>query len=273
MTAKVNVRCLGPFAVTVGPREVGPWRAGKARSLFQYLVVNRGRPVLREKLHEVLWPGSEWSPGSSSLKVAVHAVRQVLASSGLAAAPMVRLHDRGYLLDIEGIWVDAEEFESTMDSALTRSAQGDHAVALRLYRHAAQLYRGDFLDGETADWVVEHRGWIQGKALRAFTALRDDAYRRRDAGEVFGWCERILRVDPYHEPTYRVLMLTHGRLGELGRVRSWHAICVRRLREDLAVEPEAETEFVLRRFVGANHCAPVDPRLGEGGSRARVAAR
>src|SRR5439155_1310437 len=86
----------------------------------------------------------------------------------------------------------------------------------------------------------ERREWARSRALRALAALRDDAYRRREPAQVMEWCRRILRIDPYQEATYRALMLTHGRLGELGLVRGWHELCVRRLRDDLALEPVFE---------------------------------
>ncbi|MBE1489513.1 AfsR/SARP family transcriptional regulator [Plantactinospora soyae] len=275
-TAMISVRCLGPFTATLGKREIGPWRAGKARGLFQFLLVNRGRPVPRDKLHDVLWPQAPWSPGSSSLKVAVHGVRQILAGTGAdsASTAEIRFDDRGYRFQADDIWVDVEEFESAMDLAAVRAAGGDRDGALRLYRRAAELHQGDFLEGEAADWVVEHRGWIQAKALRGLTSLRDDAHARSDLAEVILWCRRILRIDPYHEATYRMLMLTHGQLGELGQVRSWHAICVRRLREDLAVEPQPETDLVLRRFLGARRRgapAEIQP-LGNWRHRVRVPA-
>jgi two-component SAPR family response regulator len=245
----VVVRCLGGFSVVTHDGPVTRWSAGKARGLFQYLVIHRERPVLRDRLHEVLWPGGPWSPRSSSLKVAVHALRQVLESPAGAPRVEVRLSEYGYLLHADDIWVDLEDFEATVDAADALDAH-DHEGALRLYRRAADLYGGDFLDGEAADWVIERREWARSKALRALTALRDDAYRRQEPAQVIEWCRRILRIDPYQEATYRALMLTHGRLGELGLVRSWHEMCVRRLREDLAVEPEPDTHQVFDRVMG-----------------------
>src|SRR5690348_10782629 len=89
--AAVVVRCLGQFAVATDGTPVTRWSAGKARGLFQYLVVHRDRPVLRDRLHDVLWPETPWSPRSSSLKVAVHALRQVLGATSANGTPRAEI--------------------------------------------------------------------------------------------------------------------------------------------------------------------------------------
>src|SRR2546429_2971538 len=75
----VTVQCLGTFAVTVRGTPIRRWQAGKARALFQYLLLRRGTPVPRGTLLEALWPDADTS---LSLRVAVHALRQILAVAG-----------------------------------------------------------------------------------------------------------------------------------------------------------------------------------------------
>lgn len=241
-TPSVAVYCLGGFSMTVDGRPVEQLRAGKTRSLFQYLLVNRGRVVLREQLYEVLWPGVEWSPDSSRLKVAVHTLRQLLKNHGASVRVLHR--DFGYVLLAENIWIDYEEFEAWFDAARAADARGDIDFALRLYRKCVGFYRGDFLAGETAQWVNEHREWTRAIALRAMNRLRVEALSKDSYDEVVLWCRRILDLDAYHEETYQMLMWVHGRSGELASVSSWYQLCCRRLREELDVEPAAATERI-----------------------------
>ncbi|WP_405996962.1 hypothetical protein [Streptomyces sp. NBC_00829] len=60
--ARAVVRCLGNVSLMGRGSPVRRWRAGKARDLFLYLLVNRGRPVDRDELHGALWPDRERSP-------------------------------------------------------------------------------------------------------------------------------------------------------------------------------------------------------------------
>ncbi|MFI6160004.1 AfsR/SARP family transcriptional regulator [Micromonospora haikouensis] len=241
--AAVTVRFLGDFAVTVDGVPVERWRAGKARNLFQFLVLNRGHVVPRERLYEVLWPDSD-TDRSTSLKVAAHALRQILGSCPGGTGVEIVYQDVGYLLRCAEICVDAEEFEAAVDAAREAERTGDTGAALAAHHRAISLYQGDFLNGETADWVDEQRQWTRAMVLRSLHHLRADAMLRDDPRAVVTWCRRILSVDPYQEEAYQNLLVVHGMLGELGQVRSWYDLCVQRLRDGLDVGPTGRTRQI-----------------------------
>ena len=251
-TAAVTARCLGRFSLTLCGEPVERWRAGKTRSLFQYLLVHRGHLVQRDRLHQVLWPDARRSQNSSSLKVAMHALRQILAvpSTG-GGEPVARIlqQDHGYVFHADDIWVDLEQFEAYAEMGQVAEARGDYPTAVRMYRQAVELYKGDFLSGECADWIEEQREWTKATALRALDVLRDDAVAQHDFAAATGWCRRILEIDPYQEQTYQTLIYMHGCFGDLGRVKSWYELCVRRLRDDLDVEPTSGTEHLFHRAI------------------------
>jgi DNA-binding SARP family transcriptional activator len=255
----VTVHFLGEFFLTIDGRPIERWRAGKARSLFQYLMVNRNRIVVRERLYEVLWPDIEWSAGSSSLKVAAHALRQVLrigdqsrgTSAADASAVRVVHRDFGYGLYADDMWVDIDEFHARFDEGRAADEVRDTAAAMCAYRAAMELYRGDFLAGERHSWVLEQREWHKAAALRVLERLRDDALQRGDYAELIRWCQRTLEIEPYREDTYQLLMWIHGRFGERERVKNWYQMCVQRLRCELDVEPTTDTHRVFSQALQA----------------------
>lgn len=265
----VSVRLLGTFSLTIDGMPVHRWRAGKARNLFQYLLVHRGRVVLRDKLYEVLWPESAWSPSSSSLKVAMHPLRQILnVKSDGTGGYGVRIvwQDFGYALHADRIWLDVEEFEARVKAGRAADQAGDADTAMTHYAEAMDMYTGDFLAGESDDWVIEQREWCRSLALRALDRLCAGASQRGDFGEVLRWCRRVIELDPYQEQAYQLLMNVHGCFGEFGAVRRWHDMCVRRLRDELNVDPSIETMRIyncamrgdLRQATADRH-APVQP--------------
>lgn len=246
----ISVQLLGTFSLTIDGTSVNRWRAGKARNLFQYLLIRRGRVVLRDKLYEVLWPENEWAPNSSSLKVAVHALRQILdapASGATDSGVRIVREDFGYVLHADGIEIDLELFETKVNDGKAADRAGDTDTALAHYAEAMALYGGDLLTGESAGWIVEQREWCRTLALRTLDRLSRAAADRGDVGEVLDWCRQILELDPYQEHAYQLLMDAHGRAGEFGAVRRWHDICVRRLRDELDVTPSIETSRVYTR--------------------------
>ncbi|MGW0927315.1 AfsR/SARP family transcriptional regulator [Streptomyces sp. NPDC002644] len=263
--AAVRVRFLGDFELTVNGVPVRRWRAGKARGLFQYLVIHRGQTLTRDSLYEALWPGSGRSAGDSSLKVAAHGLRRVLdAHPDSSGGSGIRLHyrDFGYALDVTDLWSDVDRFQELVHTGLRAAAAGDRATARDRLRAAIALYGGEFLRGESTDWVVEQREYLRSLALRALDVLRADADEREDFPDLIEICRSTLGVDRHHEETYRALMAAHGRRGEHTCVRRWYDLCARRLRDDLAVAPSRETQRLLSAILPAPRprAVPAGPR-------------
>ncbi|MGH1553429.1 hypothetical protein ACRAWF_20095 [Streptomyces sp. L7] len=58
----LEARLLGAFRAELAGREVAEWSGNLGRSLFKYLLLHRCRPVPRELLAEVFWPGVPAAP-------------------------------------------------------------------------------------------------------------------------------------------------------------------------------------------------------------------
>ncbi len=255
----VVVRCLGTFSLTLHGKPVERWRAGKSRNLFQFLLMNRGQVMLKERLHDLLWPAAEGS-SATSLRVAVHALRRILdAESEGGNAPLhVSFEDVGYVLSGHDVWVDVDAFGAACDEGRVASARGDGEGAVAAYRRAVDLYSGDFLAQEDADWVEEVRQWNRTCLLQALSTLRDDALRRGDTDIAADLSCRTLQVDPYHEDSYRTLITEHASRGERGQAKRWYELCRRRLGE-LAVAPDRATRTALAEAVGLGPSSGMTP--------------
>ncbi|WP_176308619.1 AfsR/SARP family transcriptional regulator [Micromonospora sp. NBS 11-29] len=250
--SSVVVRTLGGFEFSAGGHEIDRWRAGKARVLFQFMLLNRGRVLSRETLYEALWPDTGWSGNSSSLKVAVHMLRAALVSQLQHACehpdadggrPSLQLvtHQLGYVLKTEGVWVDFEVFDDLIDRGRAADARGDGVEAARLFAAAMDVHRGDFLPGVDLDWAEVHRMWLRSRALLALERLVKTHLAAGDHLAVLDRCREMLAIEPLREETYRILMAVHGHLGHLSQVQRWYGICSTRLRRELKVGLDEST--------------------------------
>lgn len=248
---RTRVRFLGSFAFEVDGQPVEQWRAGKARMLFQYLFLNRGAVIPCDALRGALWPGVQ-PRSSSSLKVAAHAVRRVLQSlESDGQAPMELVHrSDGYMLTAGPAWVDIDEFNAAIRRHRQAAVEKSHEESIHWARRAMELYSGDFLAGETGDWIEDHRQWARNLALIALGELRVDALANEDWSEALRWCRRTLELDPCHEPTYQALMQLHAERGEFATVRDWYERCRHRLRVDLDMAPAERTERIRASVLG-----------------------
>lgn len=222
MTGEVLVQTLGGFALTVDGRPVTVWRAGRARAVFQYLLLHRGRTVSREQLREALWPHLGPQAAATSVKVAVHAVRRALG--GPARSGLIASTERGYQLNGEQVTADLFLFEAAVAGAADAARAGDPARSAALARTALSHYGGLLLPDDDSCWLHEHREWLRSQALRAARLL---CQRARDAGddwEVIQWSRRATQIDPDDLDSYELLVAAHHRLGLRAQAVRWDGL-------------------------------------------------
>jgi DNA-binding SARP family transcriptional activator len=241
------VCCLGHFTLAVDGVEVTSWTSGKARQLFQYLVINRNRPNPREALMEALWPNPEAVAPETSLKVAAHALRQTLKQVPDSLNLGIHTSGTGYMLSAPNLWLDVEEFQRLSAEAHALERKDDQNAALAAHRSAVALYKGPFIAELYDDWTMLRREALKDQYLLSLGRLADAAFDHRDYLGCLLDSQRLLEHDPCREDAYRRIMVCHARLGQPSRVRSWYELCVRTIRAELDGEPEPETRWIFER--------------------------
>jgi DNA-binding SARP family transcriptional activator len=120
---------------------------------------------------------------------------------------------------------------------------------MALLEEALALYRGDYLEGIYTDWPVLERGRLRDRylaSLEALARLYVNQGNLRRAMEVY---QRLLTHEPYSEVAHRELMRCYHQRGDrAAAIRQYHA-CVKILREDLGLSPDAATEAVYLQII------------------------
>ena len=247
MTAEplLTIRLFEPLRVQLGDRppidEFYPRR--KAKALFVYLYLNRGRQISKYELLADLWPEAEHAdPGR--VKHTVLVLRAALEGQRPAAGWRVILERGGsYTFNIAAPrYCDVEDFEAHLVAAQRARHAGDTQLALQHYRRCIELHSGAFLaEFRYDDWAAVEIARQQELFLQAL----EQAARLEGADGNYSRAIDLLRratlEDPLHESSYSELMRylwLEGRRTEALRT-------YQRLREVLArrleVEPQAQT--------------------------------
>ncbi|TDC63691.1 SARP family transcriptional regulator [Micromonospora sp. KC207] len=229
-TAPSSVELLGGFRITIDGRTVTNWRAGRSQALVQYLLLHRGRPVSRDTLRSALWPHLPPSAGTTSVKAAVHGARRALCPTGEGHTPVrIASVDGGYLLQTDQLWIDVASFERRITAANAALAAGDRALAAGHLRRAVEVYRGDLLPAQDAEWAVAEREWCRTRALHALRLLSDLALEAEDWWTAIRWNRRALEVDPYDPVPSAALADCHRKLGITAAALRWDELAQDRL--------------------------------------------
>lgn len=242
----VYITCLGKFQIYVDNSPLTAWKSSKSRTLLQYLINHRDRPIPRDTLVDALWPDPNAAAPTTSLKVAVHGLRTTLAAFNTSIPLTIIAHNSSYSLETYQLWLDVEEFEYCYRLGKALFARKQNEEALALFDRAAELYTGDFLEEVPDEWPVFRREGLKDQYLYVTTELAKSALSSEDYQAGILRSQQILAKDHCREDAYRMLITCHSRLGQRGRVRGWYDLCVHSLQAELDCGPAPETEEVYR---------------------------
>jgi DNA-binding SARP family transcriptional activator len=247
------VRVLGGFGVerygiAVQTTE---WQSRKARDLLKVLVARRGRPLPREVILELLWPGEDPSRAGSRLSVALSTLRAVLDPGKQFEAEHFVANDRtAAWLRLEHISVDVEVFLTSAHQGLRAVATGDAEDARPLLTTAETIYAGDFLEEDLyEDWSVVVREEARATYVSVAMALADLALSAGDHDGATRYLLRVLARDPYDERAHLHLVTALTAAGRHGEARRMYRSYCGRM-ADIDVEPAAFPNALVRPPTG-----------------------
>ena len=204
----------------------------KGLALLVYLGEARGA-VARETMATLLWPETPRETGLARLRRLLHRVELALGQSVFET-------DRTSLRwssDVE-VQLDSQLFEQACD----RGA----------FEQACLIYRGDFLAGfapeecpEFDDWAFFRREALRGRLVHALERLVQDKNAAGDHFAATVHAQRLVELDPLSEVYGRHLIRSLLLAGDRSAAERHHAALTQRLRDELGVAPEAETEALI----------------------------
>ncbi len=142
--------------------------------------------------------------------------------------------------------IDVSEFETL---CADRSAEA--------LKRVAALYSGDLLEGFDARsdrfeaWLMEERIRLRTMAISALRSLLHYSMDKHPLDEAYGVAHRLLAIDPLQEDVHRALMRIHFDDGQATLALKQFKRCEIILRNELDIEPDAETKALYREHRNA----------------------
>ncbi len=235
---RLQLRLLGGFEAQWASGAALAVPTQKAQVLVAYLALRSGETHSREKLMGLLWSTRSDEQARNSLRQALSALKKSLSAAN--PSPL-RVDRQSVALDRELIDVDTV--------ALERSVAGGTPEDLA---RAATLYRGDFLEGITVrdpagdEWLFNERERLRRLAIDALARLLIHQATHDRGEHAVATAQQLLRLDPFQEPAYRVLMRVHAEQGQRGLALKAYETCREFLERELEITPDAETEALYQ---------------------------
>jgi DNA-binding SARP family transcriptional activator/pimeloyl-ACP methyl ester carboxylesterase len=230
---RLEVQLLGFPSLRLNGRGVDlSLRRGLALIAF---LVDARTPVGRDHMVGLLWPDANADAARGRLRRTLHKI-------GVAFAADVIEADRTSLTLAPSIdaRVDAHAFEA--------------ACAAGELNQAERLYAGDFLQGLTIEgcaafeeWAFFRREALRSRLVQALERLIERDLAVGDARGAVAAATRLIGLDPLSESAQRHLIGAHLKAGDRAAAERQYRACVRLLRAELGVGPEARTQALLAK--------------------------
>lgn len=254
----MRIALAGRATLQGSDRTTAPVTLGaQAQLVLAYLTLERGRPVGRDELADVLWPGELPGSWKQLIRGAIAQVRAAMRAAGLPSTELLTTAFGSYQLDLpRGAEVDLDIAAADLAGGHARLAEGDAGAARAAAERAAAVFGRRFLPTAGGEWVEAMQTHLRDQHLQALDLLARAALAGGDAPAAVEAAEAALRVEPYREQAFVALMDAHLAIGARTSALDAYERCRRRLAEDLGVEPSSEVEALRAR-------AASDPAGGE----------
>ncbi len=250
-TPWLRLRLLGGCEIRLpdGPARL---ETAKTRALLAYLLLNPGAQS-RQRLVGLLWGKLPEDRARRNLRRALWNLRRQLHTAD--HPPPFRADRETVAFDRTAAYtLDVEQFEA----ACARPDRLEEAM---------RLYRGELLAGLSLpdappfeEWLLIERERLRLLALQALQRLVEQLAAQDDLPRALAYARQLLAMEPWREESHRQLMRLLARDGQRSAALAQYERCRRLLREELGVEPAAETTALYHRL-RAGKPPPARPRL------------
>lgn len=234
-------------AATVDQSQL-PGRQG--RRALAYLILHRSRAVPRNELLDALWGDSPPRSADAAMSALVSKLRSALAKVGVDEPATLASSAGCYQLRLPpGTAVDVETAANSLDRAEGAARAGDLVTAWSCATVASAILRRPLLPGEDAPWLDDRRRQLRDLLLRAYDCLVEIWLQHGDTTLAVAVATRALDIAPFRESGYRRLMRAHAAAGDRAEALRVYERCRTLLRDELGVDPSAETEAFYRELL------------------------
>ena len=220
-------------------------RSRKARNVLKYLLLQCGRPVMRDVLFELFLRDTPVERASLNLNTLIHIIRNILEPDRprRAASSYLLTEAEAHRLDTgTDVWLDITAFEDATRQAKQFQQAGEMESAVDAWRQASQIYRGELLpENRYEDWCTAEREQLRNEYVRCLLQLAEYHYREDQLPASEDFAQRILAQDSLHEVALRLVMRCLARQSRHHEALACYRHFSERLWDEMACRPEAQT--------------------------------
>jgi LuxR family maltose regulon positive regulatory protein len=249
----LTINMLGPVEIFRDPARAlaaDAWTTKRARDILCFIASRRHRRASKDSIIDTFWGEADFDAIEKNFHPTVSHIRKALNSNQPLKQNFLLYRDGDYQLNPNFSYsIDTEEFDRLVAEGEAARRAGQQELYVESYEKALALYRGDFMQSAYDEWVDEHRSYYREQYLRLLESLAAAAEKMKEWSRALDLAQQILRDDSFREDIHCTIMRAHAALGNRVAVKEQYESLRKLLREELGVEPVAETQKIFRELV------------------------
>ncbi|MCB0033971.1 MAG: tetratricopeptide repeat protein, partial [Anaerolineales bacterium] len=239
-----KIETLGNIQIYNNEVEVtsAEWQKHKIVKALFFLLLSHKRALTKEEIGVELWPDASTKLLKTAFKNALYRLRVALGKDVIYYDEVLGRYSFNRVLDY--VW-DVEQMQHGLDNAAVAT---DASTKLSQYTDALAHYNGEYLPLMDGNWVESMRTDLQRRYQQAtldcgLLALQEGAY------QLAANCGHdLIRLDPYDEEAYRLLMRTYAAQGKRAQMHRQYLACQQALMDDLKLAPSTQTQELYQQL-------------------------
>jgi DNA-binding SARP family transcriptional activator len=249
----LTINMLGPVEILrdpVRPLNAEAWTTKRARDILCFIASRPHHRASKDSIIDTFWADADFEVVEKNFHPTVSHIRKALNSNQALKQNFLLYRDGDYQLNADFSYrVDIEEFDRLVQAGEAARRKGDHEAQIRLFKDAIALYRGEFMQGSYDDWVDDQRTFYSEEYLRLLETVASAAQKAGDWTDSLHLAQKILKADPYREDVHCKIMRAQSALGNRAAVKEQYELLRKLLRDELGVEPAADTQKIYRELM------------------------
>lgn len=206
------------------------WRTSRAQEIFIYLLQHRGQLVRKSALIDMLWPEFDMDKAYPQLYTAIYHIRKTLEPYDTRF--QITNTTEGYVLNMEGVQLDIEEWENWFMSNTSVSAE-----SIEQHIEMMKLYTGDYLQEYDYWWAEGERQRLKELLLSVSLSMAEWYVDQERIDEAVLCYFSIQRQHPLEEKAYFSLMKIYALQDNPAQVHRQFSLLCQVLEDEMAEEP------------------------------------
>jgi two-component SAPR family response regulator len=198
--SQARIQCFGEFEVysdsSVEPLQ---WRTSKSKELMAYFFQNRGTPISKWKLCEVLWSGDDRDKVDVQLHTTIYKMKKTLKNAKIDID--VKYSNHAYIMTIKDVYSDVEEFKVLVNNKININDNN-----IKQYEKAISLYKNNYFEENDYIWSLDLKEVYLQKFIKISEELADFYIKNRDYDKAIILLRKALKISPLEECLHELLL-------------------------------------------------------------------